>query len=88
MESYRRWWDYSTAYDEMIRMTDTRARAMVDRALRRQEMSARINCITHILNSIPYEKVKFDEPELGKRQKRPDNFVEDKIARNVVPAVF
>ena len=41
--------------------------------------SARINCITHILNSIPYKKVEFEEPKLGKRQKRPDDFdVEDK----------
>ncbi|WP_375679572.1 hypothetical protein [Rhizobium sp. T1470] len=35
--------------------------------------SARINCITHLLKSIPYERVKFDEPKLGKRQKRPDD---------------
>lgn len=46
---------------------------------------ARINCISHILKSIPYERVKFEAPELGKRQKRPDDFVEDKSFRNVVP---
>ena len=23
LESYRRWWDYSAAYDEMLRLTDT-----------------------------------------------------------------
>ena len=49
---------------------------------------ARINCITHILKSIPYERVKFDEPKLGKRQKRPDDYVADTIARNRVPSVF
>ena len=50
--------------------------------------AARINCISHILASIPYERVDYDEPKLGKRQKRPDDFVEDSRARNVVPAVF
>ena len=49
---------------------------------------ARINCISHILKSIPYERVAFEEPKLGKRQKRPDDFVEDTTARNVVPDVF
>ena len=23
LESYRRWWDYTAAYDEMLRLTDT-----------------------------------------------------------------
>ena len=87
LESYRRWWDYSAAYDEMIRMTDT-AHAPWWIVPSDDKKSARINCITHILNSIPYEKVEFEEPKLGKRQKRPDAFVEDRIARNVVPALF
>ena len=50
--------------------------------------SARINCIAHILKSIPYERIKFDEPTLGKRQKRPDDYVEHTADRNVVPTVF
>jgi polyphosphate kinase 2 len=87
LESYRRWWDYSAAYDEMIRMTDT-AHAPWWIVPSDDKKSARINCITHILNSIPYKKVEFEEPKLGKRQKRPDGYVEDRIARNVVPAVF
>ena len=48
---------------------------------------ARINCISHILTSIPYERVKFDEPKLGKRQKRPDDYEADRAARNIVPSV-
>jgi hypothetical protein len=48
---------------------------------------ARINCISHILKSIPYEKVKFDAPDLGKRQKRPGSYVEDESVRHVVPDV-
>jgi polyphosphate kinase 2 len=87
LESYRRWWDYSAAYDEMIKMTDT-AHAPWWIVPSDDKKSARINCISHLLKSIPYEKVKYDEPKLGKRQKRPSNFVEDPTARNVVPALF
>ncbi|WP_290742005.1 hypothetical protein [Amaricoccus sp.] len=44
--------------------------------------------MTHLLASIPYEKVKYEEPKLGKRQKKPDDFKPDRSGRNVVPAVF
>ena len=36
LESYRRWYDYSRARDMMLEATDTEARALVHRALRRQ----------------------------------------------------
>ena len=60
----------------------------MDRRLRTTRRRARINCLTHLLASIPYEKVKYDEPKLGKRQKRPDDYAADRTARNVVPTVF
>jgi polyphosphate kinase 2 len=87
LESYRRWWDYTKAYDEMIRLTDTPHAPwwIVDS---NDKKAARINCITHLLASIPYEKMAYDEPKLGKRQKRPDDYVADRTARNVVPSVF
>ena len=87
VESYRRWWDYSKAYDEMIRATDTDFAPwwIVPSDDKKQ---ARINCISHILSSIPYERVPFEEPKLGKRQKRPDDFVEDTTPRRIVPNVF
>jgi len=87
LESYRRWWDYTAAYNEMIKMTDS-AHAPWWTVPSDDKKAARINCITHLLKSIPYEKVKYEEPKLGKRQKRPSDFVEDPTARNVVPAVF
>ena len=87
IESYRRWWDYTRAYDEMIRMTDTEY-APWWIVPSNDKKRARINCISHILSSIPYERVKFEEPELGKRQKRPDGFVEDTRIRRTVPNVF
>ncbi|MDI7864477.1 polyphosphate kinase 2 [Rhizobiaceae bacterium n13] len=87
LESYRRWWDYTRAYDEMIRMTDSQ-HAPWWIVPSDDKKAARINCISHILKSIPYEKVKFDEPELGKRQKQPHDYAEDTTARNIVPSVF
>ena len=87
VESYHRWWDYTKAYDEMIRATDSPHAPwwIVDS---NDKKSARINCVTHLLKSIPYERVEFDEPKLGKRQKRPDDYVADTTARNTVPSVF
>ncbi|APG89158.1 regulatory protein (plasmid) [Sinorhizobium americanum CCGM7] len=87
VESYRRWWDYTRAYDEMIRMTDTDF-APWWIVPSNDKKRARINCISHFLSSIPYERVKFAEPELGKRQKRPDDYVVDNHIRRTVPNVF
>jgi polyphosphate kinase len=87
VESYRRWWDYSRAYDEMIRASDS-AHApwwIVDS---NDKKAARINCITHLLKAIPYERVTFDEPKLGKRRKRPDDYAPDGGRGRPVPAVF
>jgi polyphosphate kinase len=87
LESYRRWWDFTAAYDDMIRLTDT-PHAPWWIVPSNDKKSARINCIAHLLKSIPYERIEFEEPKLGKRQKRPSGFAEDATARNVVPAVF
>jgi polyphosphate kinase 2 len=86
-ESYRRWWQYSRAYDDMLRLTDS-PHAPWWIVPSDDKKAARINCITHILRSIPYERVKFEKPHLGKRDKRPDDYVEDTTARNVVPSAF
>jgi len=85
--SYRRWWDYSVAYDEMIHMTDTPQSPwwIVPSDNKKR---ARINCISHLLSAIPYKKVPFDKPVLGKRDKRPKDYQPDETARNVVPDVL
>ena len=49
--------------------------------------SARINCIGHILSAIPYKPVPFEKPQLGKRQKRPDD-APAIPRRQVVPDFF
>ncbi|MGG7580093.1 polyphosphate kinase 2 [Rhizobium sp. Nf11,1] len=84
VESYQRWWDYTRAYDDMLRITDSK-HAPWWIVPSDDKKRARINCISHILQSIPYERLKFDEPDLGKRQKRPADFTEDRSVRHVVP---
>jgi polyphosphate kinase len=87
LESYRRWWDYTRAYEEMIRRTDT-PQAPWWIVPSDDKKRARINCISHLLSSVPYEYVAFEKPDLGKRQKRPKDMVEDESYRNPVPDVF
>ena len=84
--SYRRWWDYSVAYDEMIRVTDTPKSPwwIVDS---NDKKRARINCISHLLSVIPYERVPFDKPELGERDEKPKAYKPDSQPRNMVPDV-
>nr|WP_242690206.1 polyphosphate kinase 2 [Paracoccus fontiphilus] len=87
VESYRRWWDYTAAYSDMIRMTDTETAPwwVIDSS---DKKCARINAITHLLSSIPYERVKFKKPKFGKRQERPSGFDKDIVFRHVVPDVI
>ena len=87
IESYEKWWDYSKAYDEMLRLTDT-PQAPWWIVPSDDKKRARINCISHMLDTIPYEKVPFQKPKLGKRKKRPADYVESTSPRNVVPDVF
>jgi len=87
LESYRRWWDYTAAYDEMIRLTDTPHAPwwLVDSS---DKKAARINCLTHLLASIPYERVPYQTPKLGKRKKRPAGVAPDPTPGTPVPSVF
>ncbi|MDT8343831.1 MAG: polyphosphate kinase 2 [Thermohalobaculum sp.] len=87
IESYRRWWDFTHAYDDMIRMTDTQ-HAPWWIVPSEDKKRARINCISHMLASIPYQRVDFDKPKLGKRQKRPDDYEPCTTPRRFVPDVF
>jgi polyphosphate kinase 2 len=87
VESYEKWWDYTTAYQDMLRMTDS-PHAPWWVVSSDDKKRARLNCIAHILRSIPYERVAFKEPKLGKRQKKPKDFVADETARNYVPDYF
>ncbi|MCO5078018.1 MULTISPECIES: polyphosphate kinase 2 [unclassified Chelatococcus] len=86
-ESVRRWWDYTEAYQDMLRGTDTAASPwyLVPSDDKRR---ARLNLISHFLSKIPYEKVKVDLPKMPKAQSRPKG-VEDALpVRDTVPSVY
>ncbi len=66
VESYRRWYDYSRARDEMLERTDSEhAPWHVVRS--DDKRRARLNCIAHILEAIPYRKIERPKVKLPKR---------------------
>ena len=56
LESRRRWYDYSRARDRMLEVTDT-AYAPWYIVRSDNKRRARLNCISHLLSLIPYDKV-------------------------------
>src|SRR6516165_7079710 len=69
VESYRRWYDYSRARDTMLRMTDSEhAPWYIVRS--DDKRRARLNCISHIVNLIPFEKVARAKVKLPKRSSK------------------
>src|SRR5262249_54773587 len=57
VESYRRWYAYSKARDMMLKATDTKESPW--HVVRSDDKRrARLNCISHILSSVPYKRVK------------------------------
>ena len=68
-ESYRRWYDYSRARDLMFKATNSKhAPWHVIRS--DDKRRARLNCIAHLLNSIPYKRIRKDEIKLPKRSNK------------------
>jgi polyphosphate kinase 2 len=68
LESYKRWYDYSRARDEMFLATDTDFAPwyVVHSDDKRR---ARLNIIRHLLAHVPYEDVQREPVKLPKRQK-------------------
>ena len=71
VESVRRWWDYTMAYQRMIRATDT-PEAPWYIVPGDDKRRARLNLIRHLLDSIPYKKVEINLPKIPKSQPRPN----------------
>jgi polyphosphate kinase len=69
-ESVRRWWDYTAAYQRMIKATHTRE-APWHIVPADDKRRARLNLIRHLLDSIPYKKIQIVLPRIPKAQPRP-----------------
>jgi polyphosphate kinase 2 len=66
LESRRRWYDYSKARDQMFDATDTPwAPWHVVRSDSKKH--ARLNCITHLLSLLPYERIERPKVKMPKR---------------------
>jgi polyphosphate kinase 2 (PPK2 family) len=66
LESFRRWYDYSRARDTMLKATDS-AHAPWHLVRSDNKRRARLNCIAHILKSIPFKKAPRAAVKLPKR---------------------
>ena len=66
LESYAQWYAYSRARDLMLDATDTK-QAPWHVVRTDDKRRARLNCISHLLRSIPYEEVRREKVKLPKR---------------------
>ncbi len=86
LQSRARWADYSRAKDETFRYTDTRQSPwwVVDANDKRR---ARLNCIAHLLDQVPYKDLDDDALELPPRQE--DDYVRPPLdEQTFVPARY
>jgi polyphosphate kinase len=69
LESYRRWYDYSRARDMMLKASHSKhAPWHIIRS--DDKRRARLNCISHILERIPYKRVKAERVKLPSRSEK------------------
>lgn len=87
IESWQRWWDYSAAYDRMLDATDTN-HAPWYRVQADDKRRARLNCIAHLLSLIPYERMDWQPPELGKRKEKQPGTPDGLRFKHEVPPTY
>jgi len=69
LESFRRWYEFSRARDAMLEATDTKHAPW--RLVRSDDKrKARLNCISHLLSTIPYRKAPREKVKLPKRSEK------------------
>jgi polyphosphate kinase 2 len=86
LESYKRWYDYSRARDEMIAATDTEF-APWHLARSDDKKRVRLNIISHLLGQIPYKSLPNKKVKLPPRQKRGD-YTEPDYPFKYIPEKF
>jgi hypothetical protein len=84
VESVRRWWDYTKAYQAMLETTDTPS-APWHVVPADDKRRARLNLISHLLSTIPYSKVAVELPEIPRSAPRPKGVEDGLRAGQVVP---
>jgi polyphosphate kinase 2 len=66
VESFKRWYDFSRARDDMLKATHT-GYAPWHIVQADDKKRARLNCISHLLSQIPYKALPREEITLGRR---------------------
>jgi polyphosphate kinase 2 len=87
LEARARWVEYSKAKDEMFKFTDLREAPwwVVPADDKRR---ARLNCIAHLLSSIPYENRKPEKLKLPPRQKDTGYVRPPESEQNFIPQIY
>jgi polyphosphate kinase 2 len=86
LESYKRWYDYSRARDEMIAETDSE-HAPWHLARSDDKKRVRLNIISHLLGQIPYKSLPHKKVKLPPRQK-PGDYKEPDYPFKYIPEKF
>jgi hypothetical protein len=69
IESYQRWYDYSRARDMMLKATNSKD-APWYAVHSDDKRKARLNCISHLLECIPYRRVSREPVKLPPRSSK------------------
>jgi polyphosphate kinase len=69
LESFRRWYEFSRARDNMLEATDTK-HAPWHIVRTDDKRKARLNCVSHLLSMIPYGKAPREKVKLPKRKNK------------------
>ncbi len=88
LTSRRHWYDYSRARDNMFAATDT-PYAPWNIVVADDKRRARLNCIAHLLNRIPYEEIPREQVQLPERD--PEGAFDDMAtlaSRTFVPELY
>jgi polyphosphate kinase 2 len=87
-ESFNRWYDYSRARDAMLEVTDTDDVPWYV-VPSDDKKRARLNCISHLLSTIPYKELPRPKVKLGKRDLKGKYDDETPLkTRRIVPAKY
>jgi polyphosphate kinase len=87
LESRRRWEEYTKAKEEMLERTHIpEARWWIVEGVDKKR--ARLNCIHHLLQQVPYQEVGRDPIVLPQRERKPDYFRSPLPKEMHVPAVY
>jgi polyphosphate kinase 2 (PPK2 family) len=87
LQSRRRWEEYTRAKEEMLQRTHIpEARWWVVEGV--DKKAARLNCIHHLLQQIPYEEVPRSQIVLPVREHKPDYLRTPVPPEMYVPAIY